>query len=296
LPGDAVDIRATAVCIACGFPLLEDTVIFDITYARAPNRCLQLTGLSVNPNHKACETSEGSMVTFARDAAEEGLCEINALARYLPPIFEQLDLKSVAGDMLEGDLELAQEKLFGLADLRGPDLSDCRPFESMSVAAGGSAGAIIFNAGGSIGTVWGVTAESTGAESFTSTGYAVGGAPRLLSVEASISFGVWKVPPRKFWGQALGISLQNNLPQEFKPDKLKKIGFSAGITQWFECNVGNAPVFFTSPDCDLHEDARYLGFSIDLSVGRDISLPLSSTISLVYSKTCVPANFSGNDC
>ena len=299
LPADARDIHVQMVCVGCGLGF-SDVTIYDKTWDRPPNRCLESRGPFYDPYVGDCDPTQGSLAVFATNAATQVTCEIAALANYIPSAFDQLAIDDIADDLIAGDVDSAQQQLFSQGDLRGPDLSACDPYQAMSFGAGASAGLFSLNAGGSIGVVWGLTSGS-GALSYTSTGTSVNGEPRLLSAEAGIAIGVWKDTPKNFKGQAIGFSLQGNRDVSVvmrRLEKAKKIGVGAGVTLWFGCGTGSGPIV-SSNLCVIREDSSFLGFSFDFSAGFDISLPFptpADNLALTFSKTCVPANFNGNDC
>lgn len=297
MPSDAQDIRAKAVCNGCG-AFFSDRTVFDLRFDRPPNRCYETRGPFFDPHHGRCESLSGQIAAFTVNAAQQATCELQALVNFLPVAFDQLAIEDIAADLLAQDFESAQARLFAQGDVSGPDLSGCDSYESMTFGAGASAGVFNLNVGGGIGVAWGLTQATSGALSYTATGGSFDSTPRLLSVSAPISLGVWKDRPTKLQGGAVGFSMaaNRNIPIDLRQlKKLKSIGLSGGITLWFGCDTGTGQIL-NSYGCTIRTDSRFVGFTFDFSAGVDIALPVPGAIAINYAKTCVPANFSGNDC
>lgn len=67
-------------------------------------------------------------------------------------------------------------------------------------------------------------------------------------------------------------------------------------TVWLACGSGAGSVIYDGL-CTVREDSDFIGVTLDLSLGTDLSLPKVRGIGLSYGETCVPAGLNNlGDC
>jgi hypothetical protein len=296
IPVTARDVELIINCNDCNWAWSDGYErVFDQYWQRPQDLCFEAYGVNTNPRVRACDATEGRLANLAANIVDEYACPFVVATEYVLDTYNDKGYDEISALLASEDLEGAKRALITDSDLIA-DFLDCEsPFITASFGTGGQGSLLGAEESGEIGLAWSIVDPKAPVVSYSSISREVNPQWRFLSASLVDAASWWLVEPSDLRGRAIGLTLNSNLVKNrtvkaalIASKATEFAGVSLNVTVWLQCDTGAGEVI-ANDYCEVREDSKFLGVTMDSVAGTDISVPKVNGVGILYSETCVPA-------